>query len=123
MTTLREAAQQALETLEKFVSNELTVGQRYTNEGEQMLASIYKLRTALAEQPAIQCTYPLCKTTAGCSGACSKAAPQPAKREPLTDEEIDAVMRKALGYGFSPSRDDLDFVRAVERAHGIGGGV
>ena len=52
--------------------------------------------------------------------AAAPEAPQPAKREPLTDEEIDAVMRKALGYGLSPSRDDLDFARAIERAHGIG---
>jgi hypothetical protein len=42
--------------------------------------------------------------------------PQPAKREPLTLEEIDAVMRQALGYGLSPSRDDLDFARAIEAA-------
>jgi hypothetical protein len=34
----------------------------------------------------------------------------------LTDEEIDAVMRKSLGYGLSPSRDDLEFARAIESA-------
>jgi hypothetical protein len=47
---LLEAAAHALETLEKFVSKELTFGQRYTNEGEEMLASICKLRAALVEQ-------------------------------------------------------------------------
>jgi hypothetical protein len=49
MDKLRLAAQLALETFEKFVSNVMTVGQRYTNEGEQILVSIYKLRAALAE--------------------------------------------------------------------------
>jgi hypothetical protein len=47
-------------------------------------------------------------------------APHPTK-QPLTTQEIDAVMRNALGYGLSPSRDDLDFARAIERAHGITG--
>ena len=54
-------------------------------------------------------------------------APHPAqqcncvKREPLTLKEVDAVMRQALGYGLSPSRDDLELVRAIERYYGIGG--
>ena len=38
---------------------------------------------------------------------------------PMTDEQLDAVMRKALGYGLSPSRDDLEFARAVAAHHGI----
>ena len=47
------------------------------------------------------------------------AAPQLAQ-QPLTEKEIDDVMRKALGYGLSPSRDDLEFARAIEQAHRIG---
>ena len=52
----------------------------------------------------------------------NRRTPQPVVREPLTREEIDAVMRKSVGYGLSPSRDDLELVRAIERAHGIKGG-
>ena len=54
------------------------------------------------------------------------ATPQPTQAQagavPMSREEIDAVMRKSVGYGLSPSRDDLELVRAVERHHGITGG-
>ena len=48
---LRAAAQMALEALDWFISKEMTVGQRYTNEGQQALDSFIALREALAEQP------------------------------------------------------------------------
>ena len=54
--------------------------------------------------------------------AWNRRTPQPVVREQLSREEIDAVMRKSVGYGLSPSRDDLELVRAIERAHGIKGG-
>ena len=49
MSNLRQAAQQALEALEQYVSKELTIGQRYTNEGQGLLDGIDHLRQALAE--------------------------------------------------------------------------
>lgn len=44
-------------------------------------------------------------------------APQPAKREPLTDREVGAIMEELNAYGTRL----WDFARAIERAHGITG--
>lgn len=49
MSNWRAAAQQALEALEQYTAKELTVGQRYTNEGQGLLDAITALRQALAE--------------------------------------------------------------------------
>ena len=46
---LIDAAQQALEALEQYTAKELTVGQRYTNEGQRLLDTITALRAALAQ--------------------------------------------------------------------------
>ena len=46
---LEKVAKQALEAIEEFVSNELTFGQRYTNEGQCLLDSIAALRQALEQ--------------------------------------------------------------------------
>jgi hypothetical protein len=55
----------------------------------------------------------LCKTTAGCSGACSKAAPQPVKR--LTDEEIQDMLKVG-----NPTEDEYRLIRmGWNSAHGI----
>ena len=43
----------------------------------------------------------------------------PPQRQPLTDEEINALMKTELGYGSCPTLDDIAFARAVEAAHGI----
>ena len=51
-----------------------------------------------------------------------KAAPQPAKREPLTDEEINEAYGDArVKWGHIPHDDVARIARAIERAHGIGG--
>ena len=55
----RAAMEQALEDIKQFVLKELTVGQRYTNEGQGLLDSIDALTAAL-EQPAQKCNYPYC---------------------------------------------------------------
>lgn len=87
------------------------------------------LNDALAQQPAeqepaIRCTYPLCKTTAGCSGVCSKAvpytAPQPARRGALTDEEVLKIWSPEPSRPVMGKNKVLTFARAIERAHGIG---
>ena len=47
-------------------------------------------------------------------------APQPAKREPLTWDELDVLWEKQRSKPFKSHGEDLmEFARAVERAHGI----
>jgi len=43
-------------------------------------------------------------------------AEEPPRREPLTEEEIDALCMDGGGL----PRSHLEFARAIERAHGIG---
>ena len=61
------------------------------------------------------------------------AAPQPAKREPLTEDQIDLIGFRAVGkvdcqtlkhlvpYGAEIQPLVREIARAIERAHGIGG--
>ena len=44
-------------------------------------------------------------------------APQPAKREPLTDEEIKSIFENLFGYFMAPTLDDKRFARAVIEAY------
>ena len=90
--SLREAAQQALEALED-IADELI-----SPYNDPIGKAILDLRTALAEP----------------------------ERKPLTDEEIllDEVLRYHFGCngGAGPvSQKGIKIIRAVERAHGIGG--
>ena len=48
---LKQAAQQALKALEA-ISDEMTIGERYTNAGQYLLDALGPLRTALSQQPA-----------------------------------------------------------------------
>lgn len=48
---LKQAAQQALKALEA-ISDEMTVGERYTNAGQYLLDALGPLRAALSQQPA-----------------------------------------------------------------------
>ena len=80
MTTLREAAQQALEALEQFIEKELTVGQRYTNEGSRRLEAIAALRAALAEQDD--------DLTAAWMAGAAEERKRAEQAQPLTDKEI-----------------------------------
>lgn len=45
----------------------------------------------------------------------------PPKREPLTIETINKLWNDAVGWG-DASSNEVEFVRSIERAHGIGGG-
>lgn len=47
------------------------------------------------------------------------AVQQPVVREPLTDEQLAAMMRETWGCASIAPRHALEFARAVERAHGI----
>jgi hypothetical protein len=44
---------------------------------------------------------------------------QDAQRTPLTLEEINKIHNEVCGWG-DPSNDEVEFARAIERAHGIG---
>ena len=91
MTTLREAAQQALEALESCWEKGLT-----RKNWKQTEEAITALRTALAEP----------------------------ERKPLTDEEIELLAVKhapPIDPAFAQHDDFIEFARAIERAHGIGG--
>ena len=52
-------------------------------------------------------------------GAQIYAAPQPTKREPLTDEQISELFAEKVQSEMDEW--DVAFARAIERAHGIGG--
>ena len=47
MAKLEQAAHQALGALEQYIAKELTLGQRYTNEGQGLLDAHVALREAL----------------------------------------------------------------------------
>ena len=81
--------------------------------------------------------YVECESCAACAepeqwNQRADAAPQPAKREPLTDEEIDNTTRKQVDYlldhiyEYGTAAEGINYrvraiARAIERAHGIGG--
>ena len=115
--SLREAAQQALEALEE----------RYV--GALRDKAMDALRTALAEpeQKPVACvtgayaghftvvpTNPALVLTTGMA-----LYTPPPQRKPLTDEEIMEILDYGQ-YGSVPAYQ-RNFVRAIERAHGIGG--
>lgn len=56
MSDLLTAARQALKAIESFIGLELTVGQRYTNQGQALLDTLESLRTAI-EQAERQTTH------------------------------------------------------------------
>jgi hypothetical protein len=110
-STLREAAQQALEALEYIDGNALT---------DDIAAA---LRAALAK-PAGEPTIARkgCHYTAAADRVCTKCGhvhgfsslPQ---RKPLSDATIDAMWRSPM----SADWEHREFARAIEQAHGIGG--
>jgi len=162
MTTLREAAQQALEALEKYRKMMFVEAGCRFGEGDSVITA---LRTALAEQPAEQesvqdecnrvinhaieqgieaSVFLRCWQEGDWSGCAefgfepnmaAYTAPQPAKREPLTDAEIGQVRWQCRWNRMSTddnvvyaTTQQLDaFARAIiaayERKNGIGGQV
>ena len=56
------------------------------------------------------------------TGACACAPQSPPQRKPLTEEEIMQCFVEAVAdYVDVSDAEMVDFARAVERAHGIGG--
>lgn len=117
MTTLREAAQKALEALEDMLGWESLAPQSVQASSKQ---SLQRLREALAEPEPV----PVVDTEADVLTAVymtgvhagKKAA---TKRKPLTDEEIAALLSQSAGVDLKLNGGDLLFARAIERAHGI----
>ena len=102
--SLRTAAQQALEALESvypytdsLICYASTTGEHPPNAIDgNVRDAITALRTALAEP----------------------------ERKPLTDEEIELLAVKhapPIDPAFAQHDDFIEFARAIERAHGIGG--
>jgi len=113
MTTLRDAAQQALEALEDHAKQYPHMQKGYTVD------AITALRAALAEQPAER--EPVRGEWQGYTWN-PYAVSQP-KAEPLTDEEIDNTIRKQVDdlldhiYEYGTAAEGIDYrVRAIARA-------
>jgi hypothetical protein len=127
--SLREAAQQALEALEKVTRELLAVRDELAERGGRPTTNVFHqrlwdssfdaytnhampvaeaLRTALAEpEQEFVCSTGLCRY-----------------RKPLTDEEIELLAVKhapPTDPAFAEHDDFIEFARAIERAHGIGG--
>ena len=124
MTTLREAAQQALDDLRDL----------HANHNITYAGTISRLEAALAEpvqepepagwfegpfgefraNPLHRIAWPA--QTVAWSIPLYLAPPQ---RKPLTEEQIKACEKQAMVDGALPHEQRLLFARAIERAHGI----
>ena len=121
--SLREAAQQALEALEKY----------------DRVSALEFLRTALAEpeQEPVAWMWPHqfedMKQLGGSQSirmwpkenfkGLMPLYTHPPQRKPLTDEEIELLAVKhapPIDPAFAKDDDFIEFARAIERAHGIG---
>lgn len=139
---LREAAQMALEALERYVQEDETTKRL----GEKTIST---LREALAE-PTHGChidlpegEYDACVLDEGKPSNCvyarmygirakemcgewkpiklTKPHTNQPERKPLTDEQITEIWAAKVRYHAAPiGSTDLEFARAIERAHGIG---
>ena len=115
MTTLREAAQLALEALDN-------VGVEGNWERED--AAVVALREALAPVPVAWMDregdlYKMPEIE-GWAPPHTLLYTAPPQRKPLTDEEIAAILSQSAGVDLKLNGGDLLFARAIERAHGIG---
>lgn len=92
---LKQAAQQALEATSQFVETELTVGQRYTNSGQQLLEAIEALRTAITQASTAE------------SGPVARAWAE-GYRQGIEDERISEANIGIAGFGakVNPNREN-----------------
>jgi hypothetical protein len=126
--SLREAAQQALEAL-KMIDNAMPfpVAKHAIKQLSDALAEpeteaetykrLYELRGKALERPCFHCGYKPKKIYP------MEQRTEP-EQEPLTDEEIDLLAVKhapPIDPAFAQHDDFIEFARAIERAHGIGG--
>jgi hypothetical protein len=127
MTTLREAAAQALDALTK-----IHPGNMSWETGEAWMNAVQILREALAQpepEPVAWMIYTLdgasvCVTDSPSDFTSEyRALPiyaTPPQRKPLTDAEITELLSQSAGIDVKLNGGDLLFARAIERAHGIG---
>ena len=125
MNDLRKAAQQALEALNAMTEEFLALDLPYFNQAyEEGRVAITKLNAALAQPEPVYVPVAWMSTDKAWMWSNKDKIPDrwvgdviplytaPPQRKPLTDQEI----YKLFGWYAVP------FVRAIEAAHGIGGG-
>lgn len=122
MTTLREAAEMALEALEDMLGWESLAPQSVQDSSKQ---SLQRLREALAQPDPEPFGYfrsePFGWTD--CAETDDGAIPlyeRPPQRQPLTDEEILSLLQRLDPQTRRLSEGVQAFARAIEQAHGIG---
>lgn len=130
MTTLREAAEMALEALEVATTPR-------SEDRQTVLKAQAALREALAQQ-IVPSDYQDCHQPVAYGYRDARGNirllnhyetkmdriplyTSPPQRQPLTDEEIAAILSQSAGVDLKLNGGDLLFARAIERAHGIGG--
>ena len=120
MTTLREAAQQALEALEEYAPQH--------GRPDDMMVAITALRAALAQQAEPVAWYQkrgqeVLTSHPACWGRedepWTPLYTAPPQRKPLTDEEIFAIENDIPDDVLSDRAWTIWLTRAIERAHGI----
>ena len=99
-----KAMKMALEATSQFVETELTVGQRYTNSGQQLLEAIEALRAAIQQaaesEPVVDVRCEGCgymthhREHMGCVRAAKQHTHQ-ASSVPMTNEQWDDVLGSA----------------------------
>ena len=136
--SLRQAAQQALEALEKVKTDADKQPPVYPWDIWRMWVdrAITNLRAALAEPQTThwegcEAVHPECRKPepvvqlefAG-TLPISRGGYAPTPRKPLTEGEIDAIEQRVWGQtvdkGKTQGEYAMKFARAIERAHGIG---
>jgi hypothetical protein len=149
MTTLLDAARQALEALERvksdadkqqaaypwdlwrwFVDDAITALRQAIEQAEQQEPVATKQMLRWVEHLKRLSDDGQHMSIPGLSsGACWELAIEleqfiknttPPQRKPLTDEEIALIVGECAASAYR--HDDFSFARAIERAHGIGGG-
>jgi hypothetical protein len=111
MTTLRAAAQQALEALEDMLSGYLTPYQAAKTSAALEAALAEPVQEPAAWQWLDTGTFRKKLPKTAERGAWNPLYAAPPQRKPLTDEEIVSIFRT--------SGSPTAFARAIEQAHGI----
>lgn len=129
MTTLREAAQQALEAMRCAVPTGKITLYAWDKAMADLDAALAQ-QAEPAQEPAFHgfmsadgtrvdvCFTPSAPRTDGTYATAYYTAPP--QRKPLTEEQIKACEKQAMVNGALPFEQRVFFARAIERAHGIG---
>lgn len=110
MSALLEAARQALEALEVTARQPV---------GAQTIEAITALRQAIGQAEQDQW---VCACGADSYNACKCALKATPQRKPLTDEELNKIYAEHHNQYGECETPGFGYERAIECAHGIGGG-